>query len=46
LCITASDASATGLGIMINYLSGAAGKGLSTTVKYLRRTTSGAAGNG
>ena len=31
---------------MIKYLRGAAGIGLGTTIKYLRRSTSGAAGNG
>jgi hypothetical protein len=31
---------------MIKYLRGAAGIGLGTTIKYMQRTTSGAAGNG
>jgi hypothetical protein len=31
---------------MANYLSGAVSIGLSTTIKYLRRTTSAAAGKG
>jgi hypothetical protein len=34
------------LGTAIKYLRGAAGIGLGTTIKYLRRTTSGAADNG
>jgi hypothetical protein len=34
------------LGIAIKYLCGAAGTGLGTTIKYLRRTASAAAGNG
>jgi hypothetical protein len=34
------------MGTMIDYLSSAAGIGLSTMAKYLRRTTSDVAGNG
>jgi hypothetical protein len=35
-----------GAGTSVKYLRGAAGIGLGTTIKYLQRTTSGAAGNG
>jgi len=34
------------MGATINYLRGAAGNGLGNILKYLRLTTSGAAGNG
>jgi hypothetical protein len=37
---------ATGLYTTIKYMRGAAGIGLGTTIKHLRRTTSGTGGNG
>jgi hypothetical protein len=43
---TTSGAAGNGLRATIKYMRGAAGIGLSTMTKHLRRTTSCAAGNG
>jgi hypothetical protein len=43
---TTSGAASNGLQTTINCMRGAAGIGLGTTIKHLRRTTSGIAGNG
>ena len=43
---TMSGAAGNGLYTTIKYIRGAAGIGMGTTIKHLRRTTSGAAGNG
>ena len=43
---TASAAAGNGLASTIEYLHGAAGIDLGTTIKYLRRATSAAAGSG
>jgi hypothetical protein len=43
---TTSGAAGSGPYITIKYMRCAAGIGLGTTIKYLRRTTSGAAANG
>jgi hypothetical protein len=43
---TTSGATSNGLYTTIKYMRGAAGIGLGTTAKYLRRTTSAAANNG
>ena len=43
---TTSGAAGNGLHTTTKYMRGASGIGMGTTTKHLRRTTSGAAGNG
>jgi hypothetical protein len=44
--LTTSGAARNGLYTTIKYMRGASGIGMGTTIKHLRRTTSGSAGNG